>query len=78
MEKNQHDAVHDILVQQQHLKQARNKVSSMFDKSIYLISGDYDIREEIKGHFETLGFPHKNLHVSNDPSKVTAAIKKPY
>lgn len=76
MEKSQHEAVHDILAQQQHLKQARDKISHMFGKSIYIISGDYAIREEIKGHFETLGFPHKNLHVSNTPIKATNAIKK--
>lgn len=75
MEKNHHDEVHDILQQQQQLKQAREKVSSLIDKKIFIVSGDFTIREQIKAHLETLGF-HKHVKATNSPYEVSKSLKK--
>ena len=55
MEKSHHDEVQDILQQQKQLKQARGKVSPLLDKKIFIVSGDFIVREQIKSHLETPG-----------------------
>lgn len=77
MEKSHHDEVHDILQQQQQLKQAREKVSSFTGKNIFIVSGDFAVREQIKAHLETLGF-HQHVKTINSPYEVTKNLKKDF
>ena len=67
MQKSHHDEIHDILSQQQQLNQTREKVSRFLNRNIFIVSGDYGIREEIKAHLETLGFLHGHVKASNSP-----------
>ena len=75
MEKNHHDEVHDILQQQQQLKQARDKVSTLTNKKIFIVSGDFNVREQIKAHLLTLGLD-QNVKVTNSPHEISKNLKK--
>tara|TARA_B100000315_G_scaffold87601_1_gene80418 strand:- start:5059 stop:6465 length:1407 start_codon:yes stop_codon:yes gene_type:complete len=74
MEKSHQNEVHDILQQQQHLKQARDKVSTFVDKKIVIVSGDFNVREEIKAHLETLGI-NQNVKATNSPYEISKKLK---
>lgn len=65
-----------ILSYQQTLKQLKEKISHLKDKNIFIISGDYSTRAEIKGHFQTLGFPPVNIMASNSPLKVISQMRQ--
>ena len=75
MGKSHHDEVRDILQQQKQLKQARGKVSPFLDKKIFIVSGDFIVREHIKAHLETLGL-YGNVKTTNSPYEVPKNLKK--
>ena len=77
MEKSHQDEVRGILQQQQKLKQARDKVFPFLDKRIFIVSGDFTVREQIKAHLETLGF-HKHVKSTNSPYEVSKRLKKDF
>ena len=66
----------DILNRQKQLKQAREKVSHLLDKSIFIISGDLDTREELTDNFKTLGFSPEHITATNTPAEIISKIKQ--
>lgn len=68
--------VQGILDYQQSLKDAREKVSKLGKKNIYIISSDQYVRELIKGHFATLGFPMDSLKISGSSSNFLSILKQ--
>ncbi len=70
------EEIKEILDQQQLLKHIREKVSKLLHKNIYVISGDQDIRETIKGYMETLGFYPEKIRTSNSTSGLINRIKQ--
>lgn len=75
MTKNHSEEVKDILGQQLYLKQVREEVNNLSDKSIFVISGDFNIREEIRGHLITLGFQSKHVKSSNSSAEIVNNLK---
>ncbi len=75
MIKNQKEAVKNILTQQQQLKLVKEKITQLLGKYIFVVSIDFNIREEIKGHLTTLGFLHEQVSTTNSTAKIINMIK---
>ncbi len=76
MEDTQQKEIKNILSQQQQLKQVRERISRLLEKDIYIMSGDFNIRESIKGDLVTLGFSSEHIHTTNSTSKIINKIKQ--
>ncbi|MBI3794677.1 MAG: tetratricopeptide repeat protein [Nitrospinae bacterium] len=68
--------VQEILEFQASLKEAREKLSVLSNKKIFIISGDKYVRELVRGYFETLGFPSEQLRISGTPGDVIVNMKQ--
>lgn len=67
--------VQEILNHQRLLKNARDKISKLIHKNIFIISGDLGAREVIKGYLETLGFSPDKLKTSNNSAEIISRLK---
>lgn len=70
-----HD-VKELLNQQRLLQATRKKVSKIYHKNIFIISGDQSARETLKGYLETLGFPSEKVRSSNTSATLISRIKQ--
>lgn len=68
--------VQEILDYQQSLKNAREKVSNLGKKNVFVVSSDQYVRELIKGHFDTLGFPPNHLKISGSSATFLSTLKQ--
>lgn len=75
-ETNHHQGAKEILSQQQHLKQAREKIFHLLDKNFFIVSGDFDTREELKSHLKTLGFSPDHITATNSSAEIINRIKQ--
>ena len=66
----------NILDRHNQVKQAGKKVSHLFDKNIFIVSGDINTREELAGHFKTLGFSSERITATNTPAEIINKIKQ--
>tara|TARA_B100000315_G_scaffold237660_1_gene254640 strand:+ start:1205 stop:2620 length:1416 start_codon:yes stop_codon:yes gene_type:complete len=66
----------EILNRQKQLQEARKKVSHLLDKNIFVVSGDFDTREELSDHFKTLGFSPEHITATNTTAEIINKIKQ--
>jgi tetratricopeptide (TPR) repeat protein len=68
--------VRGILDYQQSLKEAREKVSTLAKKNIFVVSSDKYVRELVKGYFDTLGFPADHIKMGDSSSNFISVLKQ--
>ena len=76
LEINYQEENRDIFDDQQSLKEIREKVSPLTNKNIYIISSDFDIRDEIKAHLKTLGFWPQCVKAIHSSDEIINKIKQ--
>jgi len=75
-EKETHSEAREILDKQRLLHEAREKLSRFLDKNIFIISGDFSIRETTRSHLETLGFSSDKIRRSNTSADLISNLQE--